>query len=251
MWCIQQIENKHYLQSLSLGFFLCCIFQNHFISGRRTKHPVLASCLWYLPDLGTNTLGHYYYNYYYYSSWFQGMLHSRPLWPELHPVSACFLEYVQWKRQFHTRVGLNMYSGWQLVFSLEKHNIASHKSCNVSTCVCIIDAHSGLGSIFLPRWLGLKNVHWIFHSQIHFHVLVHKRKNNNNKKNLQISSFASFWIANTLTPTLVLIQIFTQTHRHTQTYSHTNYHKRIPFAHTAAVVEIFGLTFCQLLSNSS
>lgn len=86
------IHSANRKETLPIVFF-CFVFQIHFLSGR-WKYP-------FLPDLGTNTSGHYYDYYdYFCSSWFQGLLRSRSSWPEMHPTSPCFLEYVQWKDNF-------------------------------------------------------------------------------------------------------------------------------------------------------
>lgn len=67
--CWLSIRCETFSKQCFYGLF--CIFSVWFCFWG-LKYPVLASCLWYLPDLGTNTLGHYSY----YSSCFQGMLHS-------------------------------------------------------------------------------------------------------------------------------------------------------------------------------
>lgn len=151
------------------------------------------------------------------------------------------------ERQFHTRVGLNMYRRLHGTTCIQpwKAQLASHKSCNVSTRVWIIDAHSGLGSIFFLL-TQLRNVHWSLHLQIYFHVL----KKNKTKK--QISSFFQFLNSKQIDPNPGAhsdCHTETQTHKHRHTDTKTSTSKSL-CSHHSRYWNIWS-DFCQLLSNSS
>lgn len=81
-------------------------------------------------------------------------------------MSPCFLEYVQWKDNFTPElVGICTDGDMgQHVFSLEKAQLASLKSCNVSTRV-YNNAHSGLRSVLImsTRLKNLDSSRQIYH----------------------------------------------------------------------------------------
>lgn len=133
---VTQTTNRK--QTLPLVFFFCLLFVCFFILDTfcfwALKYPFLASCLWYLPDLGTNTFGALLLLF----KLVSGSASLLVLYGlRLHPMSLCFLINVQWKDNFTPELVWICTDGdmGQQVFSLEKAQLASHKSCNVSTRV--------------------------------------------------------------------------------------------------------------------
>lgn len=99
------------------NYFLSLLFhisQIHFASGCWSAHFWPHVCGLCQTIKKTNTLGHYYY----YSSWFQGMLHSWPLWLKLHLMSSCLwnmfsektILYRCWSEYVQRLTWDNMYS---------------------------------------------------------------------------------------------------------------------------------------------
>lgn len=104
-WYIQQIRNKHYLHS---SFFFRFVFQIHFVSGRWSTlfwPHVCGICQTWEQRLWGIIITIL-------QAGFRVCFTFGLLWPEIHPMSLCFLEYIQQKRQFHTRVVQKYVRGW-------------------------------------------------------------------------------------------------------------------------------------------
>lgn len=129
--------------------------------------------------------------------------------------SLFFLEYVQWKDNFTPELVWICTEDDMATTCIQpwKAQLASHKSCNVSTCVYnTCSCRVGVNSYHVDTKCTLNTF---------------SNLSSQTREKKQISRFSSFWISKKCTPTLVFILIVTQRHKHTHTDTHTDTHTTI------------------------
>ncbi len=141
------------------------------------------------------------------------------------------------ERQFHTRAGLNMYRGWHGTTCIQpwKAQLASHKSCNVSTRVynrCSVR-------------VGVSSHHKMYTKSVsQSPIYLHRLKKNQTNR---------FPVVNNRKQTDPNPGAHSDCHTETQTHTHTDTHTTISkslCSHHNHCWNIWS-DFCQLLSNSS